>query len=92
VVVTSLGEAVRLAADYKQAFIIGGADLYRATLPRADLIYLTLVEGEFSGDTWFPDWDEHAWEDVEHEAYPADSRNPYPHGFRVLRRRKTPSG
>lgn len=41
-------------ADENEAFIIGGAQLYRATLPMADRIYLTVIARKFPGDTYFP--------------------------------------
>lgn len=34
-------------------FIIGGAQIYKLFLPYVDKIYLTEVQGEFEGDTWF---------------------------------------
>ncbi len=34
--------------------MIGGGEVYRAFLPRADRLYLTVVEGEFAGTTTFP--------------------------------------
>ena len=39
-----------------QVFVIGGAPLYAAALPRADALLLTEVDAEFDADTHFPDW------------------------------------
>lgn len=39
--------------DSKELFIIGGAEIYRQTLPLVDTIYLTNVYGEYEGDTYF---------------------------------------
>lgn len=43
-------------------FVIGGAGVYEALLPRCEKMILSLVEGEYTGDTYFPEvnWDE--WE------------------------------
>ena len=38
-------------------FVIGGEALYRAALPRADVLYLTEIERDFDGDARFPDFD-----------------------------------
>lgn len=45
-------EAERLGAD--EAVVIGGGEVYREFLPRADRLYLTVVDGEFEGTTTFP--------------------------------------
>lgn len=48
-------EEVLSASD--EIFIIGGAEIYRQTYPRADKIYLTLIDDEFDGDAFFPEVD-----------------------------------
>ncbi len=40
--------------DGRQIFVIGGATIYAALLPRCRELYLTLVEREVDGDTLFP--------------------------------------
>lgn len=54
IVANSLDEALRACAADNEIFVIGGGQLYAEALPHADRIYLTQVEGEFAGDTWFP--------------------------------------
>ena len=41
------------ALDLPDVFVIGGAEIYRAALPRADRIELTEVHGVFDGDARF---------------------------------------
>lgn len=50
---TSLDAALAMAGD--DAFVIGGADIYRQALPKADALYLTVInaEGE-NADAFFP--------------------------------------
>jgi len=60
-VATSLDEAIAACAGDPEPFVIGGAELYRASLPRADRLHLTVVERAFAGDTWFPDFDRSSW-------------------------------
>jgi dihydrofolate reductase len=38
-----------------ELFICGGAEIFRQTLPLADRIYLTELESEMEGDTFFPE-------------------------------------
>ena len=39
----------------EHAFIIGGAQLYRTTIDRADGIYLTRIHADFEGDVFYPE-------------------------------------
>lgn len=45
----------------EENFIIGGGEIYKATLPFAKKIYLTKVKKDFDGDTIFPNIDEDEW-------------------------------
>lgn len=60
--VHSLGEAVSFArsllAKLSEVFIIGGGQIFQQALPLADKLYLTIVEGDFACDTFFPDYSE----------------------------------
>ncbi len=54
-VVHSLDEAVAAAAGQPELMVIGGAQIYEQLLPRADRLYLTLIDANFDGDVFFPD-------------------------------------
>lgn len=41
-----------------EIFIIGGADIFEQTLSLANRLYLTIVEGQYEGDAFFPDYSE----------------------------------
>ena len=82
----SLDEAITLAKDDDEAFIIGGAQLYDAAFPRADRLYLTTVEAEVEGDTHFPEWQADNWTVISDEQFPADERNDFSTRYRVLER------
>ena len=45
----------------KTVFSAGGASIYRLTLPMADSMYLSIVKGDYEGDTQFPEFDEAEW-------------------------------
>ena len=61
-VCTSLEEAIEKAKTYKKdAFIIGGAQLYNATLPIATKMYISHIKEYYSGDTYFPQFDYNNW-------------------------------
>lgn len=83
----SLDEALRLADG--DAFIIGGAEIYRLALPIADRLYLTEIDAEFAdADTFFPEIDKNEWILVETEIHVADDKNPYPYAFTTYDRRR----
>jgi dihydrofolate reductase len=50
----SLDEALALAGDVEEVFIVGGAEIYRQAMPFADVIELTEVDQDPDGDTHFP--------------------------------------
>ncbi len=56
VVVHSLEEALRQAQGQDEVFIIGGGQIFEQALPLVDRLYLTIVEGDFHADTFFPDY------------------------------------
>lgn len=73
-----------------EAVVIGGADIYAAFLDRCERIYLTVVEGEFGGETFFPGGipGPPTWRAVHEESHPADEMDPHAHCFAVLKKNK----
>lgn len=76
-VVHSLDDALAACAGDSEAFVIGGAELYRQALPRAQRIYLTTVDAEIAGDTVMPEFDLSGWRQVSTSSQAADARHPY---------------
>lgn len=56
----SIDEAIKIASekDQEEIFFIGGGQIYAEAIKIADKLYLTLVEGEYEADTFFPDYSE----------------------------------
>ncbi|MGE0757303.1 MAG: dihydrofolate reductase [Pirellulaceae bacterium] len=77
----TIDDALRLASSSPEAFVIGGAEIYEAFLTRIQRMYVTVVDGEVPGDTYFPAVDLATWTLVAHEPHPADSRNELPYAF-----------
>lgn len=88
-VARSFREATSVArrAGEDEAFVAGGAQVYREALSSADRIYWTRVRGVFPGDTFFPEPDLTRWELVEEEDHEADEANPHPFRFLFYERR-----
>ena len=86
-VVTSASDALKLAGDDSEVMVIGGGQVYRDFLPRADRIYLTRVQAEIDGDTHFPEIDSNDWQMVSSEHHEADERHAYAFEMMVFERR-----
>ncbi|MCC7305791.1 MAG: dihydrofolate reductase [Alphaproteobacteria bacterium] len=67
---SSIEEGIKAAKDMAEKmgvdeiFITGGGEIYKQTLPITDRLYLTVIDREYEGDTYFPDWEAHAWNTV----------------------------
>ncbi len=90
VVVHSAEEALKEAEKInpnQELMVIGGSEIYKEFLPRANRIYLTIIEGEFKGDAFFPEYDITEWKEVSYEEHERDAKNPYDYRFVVLERK-----
>lgn len=87
-VVHSVEEALTLAFDAgeKEAFIIGGGDIYRQTSHLWDKVYLTEVDIEPGGDVFFPELPAAEWREIWSEAHAPDAKNSIAYTFRILER------
>lgn len=76
-VVQSLEEALALAQDDAQPFIIGGGMIYQLALPLAQCIELTRVHATFEADTYFPELPTDEWTLEWREEHAADERHKF---------------
>ena len=83
----SVSEALQRAAASAELAVIGGAEVYRLTLPLATRIYLTQVLAEVEGDTVVPQFSPSEWREVECSEHAADERHAYAMKFVTLERR-----
>lgn len=79
----TLDEAIKYCAGDSEVFIIGGGELYRAALPMADRIYLTVVDAEPAGDTWMPEFDPAQWRVHSTQHYSRDDRHAHDYRFEI---------
>ena len=95
VVVDSMDAALdqARATEADEVMVVGGGEVYREFLPLCSKVHLTLVEGDFEGDTFFPVdlLGSSEWRTVHDEAWEADEKNPYAARYLVLRRVGSPS-
>ena len=80
-VYTSLDEAMRHISTDEQAFIIGGASLYKEALGIANRLYLTeIADSPAQADVFFPPYNDGTWRIESREEHPAADGNP-PYSF-----------
>ena len=77
----SIGEALEMAGDQEECFVIGGGMVYRQFLPMAGKLYLTQVHASFEADTFFPEIDFSQWEALTSEEVPAGGKNEFAHSY-----------
>lgn len=90
VVVNSLKDAIFVAQehDYNELMILGGGEIYKEAMPKADKIYITRVHAVFEdADTFFPEIDVHKWVRTSNQDFPADEKHAYPYSFEVWEKR-----
>ncbi len=84
----SVHEALKVAGEIgPEVMVIGGGQIYQATLPLADRIYLTEVHEEVEGDAFFPHFDHSMWREVSREDFKREGDIPA-HSFVVLERKQ----
>jgi dihydrofolate reductase len=81
---TAIERACQLA---NEIFVIGGAELYRAVLSKAETIYLTEIIKDFPGDTFFPDLHPTEWREQERLTVADDESVDFDYSFVKLERR-----
>jgi dihydrofolate reductase len=80
-VVDSPETAITAAAGEPEIMIVGGASIYRALLPFALRMELTLINADIDGDTRFPPWEPEQWTEVARRHCAADEYNAYSMDF-----------
>jgi dihydrofolate reductase len=77
IMAASIDAALAACNGDDEIFVIGGAQLYAAALPRANRLYLTVVDAEVSGDAIMPAFDLRDWRHSSSQTFTADDKNPY---------------
>jgi len=86
VVVNSIEQALAVAVDDHETFIVGGSQIYNLALPQADTLYITRIHADVEGDTRLDAIDWSAWECKSSERHPADENNDLEYSFEIYHR------
>ncbi len=92
IILHTLADALNTAEQQGETelFVIGGEQIYRLALPMADRLYITRIEANLAGDTFFPEINTNRqilWQQISSHSHPADNNNQYPYTFTIWHRK-----
>jgi dihydrofolate reductase len=71
----------------EEIFVIGGGQIYKLFIDKANKLYITHVDAEFpEADTFFPIIEESKWQKISEEKHDPDEKNIYPYNFVVYQK------
>jgi dihydrofolate reductase len=82
-VVHSLEEALASINEKseEEIFVIGGAEIYKLALPYAHKLYLTEIDSEIEGDTYFPLFGKNVFQEQSRKHHAIDAKHPFAFDF-----------
>lgn len=91
IVAHDIEEALEIAEQNgeEEVFILGGAEIYKLSMPYTDRLYLTEVDIEVEdGDTFFPEVDLKEWKLVSQDPHQPDEKNEMAYNFKIYERKE----
>ncbi len=80
-VASSIDEALLMVPPDSKAFVVGGAEIYRLTMPNIKHLYLTRILADIDGDAFIDPIDESQFSCIERSSLPKDEFNEWPTEF-----------
>lgn len=80
-VVHSLLQIQDLIEGEEEAFVIGGAMIYNLLMPYVTKMYVTEIDKDFEGDTFFPKINPYIWKETSREKGKKDEKNNLDYDF-----------
>ena len=91
IVVNSIAAALQACKDTNpinnESFIIGGEKLFQQTLEICQRMYITEIQKDFEGDTFFPEFDPDVWEETQRDKHIAENNDNLEYHFVILDRK-----
>ncbi|HEY0211867.1 type 3 dihydrofolate reductase [Acerihabitans sp.] len=85
--VATPAQALAAAGEAQEVMVIGGGKIYAHFLPQAGRLYLTHIDAEIEGDTFFPEYEPDQWQSSFSEFHDADEKNSHSFCWEILDRR-----
>jgi dihydrofolate reductase len=86
---SGLGQALAMCEGAAEVFVIGGAEVFAQALPLAQRLFVTEIDADFEGDTFFPPIDLAAWRQSSREHLAPASNRPFGIDYVTLEARTT---
>jgi dihydrofolate reductase len=86
----AIDEAKKL--NNNEAFIIGGGEIYRQSIPIADKLFLTRIHGDFDGDTYFDIPKHNNWALISSRTHTKDDKNAWDHTYEIYEKKTNTTG
>lgn len=87
-IIHSMLQIQQYIEDENENFVIGGAMIYNLLMPYVTKMYVTEIEKDFEGDTFFPRINDEIWEEISREEGPEDSENNFKYEYAIYKRKK----
>ncbi len=75
VIINDISEIDKYVHDKNENFVIGGEKIYNLLLPKCNKLYITQINKDFEGDSYFPQIDESKWKLTERSELKEDENN-----------------
>ena len=85
-IVHSMLQLQEYIEDEQENFVIGGAMIYNLLMPYVSKMYVTEIDKDFEGDTFFPRINTEIWKEITREAGPEDSKNNFKYEYVIYER------
>ncbi|AXG73327.1 dihydrofolate reductase [Flavobacterium arcticum] len=85
-IVHSLDEALSACPQDEEVFVIGGGEIYKQAIDKADKVELTRVHTTVEADAYFPEIDTDKWELINEEYHPKDEKHKVDFTFRTFKK------
>ncbi len=85
-VVHSMLQIQEYIESEEEAFVIGGAIIYNLLMPYVKKMYVTEIDKEFEGDTFFPRINKETWKEISREKGPEDPENKFTYEYVIYER------
>ncbi|WP_317898800.1 dihydrofolate reductase [Aurantibacillus circumpalustris] len=79
-------EAAIKSCTEEKVFIIGGAEIFKQTLPQITEVFRTSIQHSFEADAWFPELKNSDFKMVWEECHAADEKNKFDYCFQKWER------
>ena len=74
-IVNDITQLEKYINDENENFVIGGAQIYTSLISKCEKLYITQINKDFIGDSYFPKIDENEWKMVEKTEGPKDEND-----------------